>query len=106
MLAERTRHVQLIALEVKDAALYSRYREGMTPILHAHGGAFGYDFIVSQVLKAEVPAAVNRVFTLLFPDAATAERFFANAEYRAVRAQYFEPAVGQITRIAAFDQPL
>jgi uncharacterized protein (DUF1330 family) len=106
MAAERTRHVRIVGLHVKDDALYVRYREGMTPILQRYGGAFGYDFAVSQVLKSETPAFMNRVFTLLFPDAAALDRFFADPEYRAVRAEFFEPAVGAITQIASFDQPV
>ena len=37
---------------VTDEAGYQRYRDGMMPILHAHGGAFGYDLRVSQVLRS------------------------------------------------------
>ena len=49
--AEAARHVMLVGLEVTDDASSARYRSGMTPILASYGGAFGYDFVVAQVLR-------------------------------------------------------
>jgi len=45
------------------------------------------------------------VFTITFPDRATAERFFADPSYLEVRRTWFEPAVAAYTRIASFDEP-
>lgn len=104
MAADTTRHVMLVGLEVKNEALYHRYRERMTPILHSYGGAFGYDFVVGKVLKSETNARINRVFTMIFPEKSMADRFFNDPAYRAVRAELFEPAVESITIIAAFDE--
>src|SRR5690242_11847179 len=73
MAADRTRHVRLFGLDVKDEFGYRRYREGMTPILKSYGGSFGYDFVVSQVLKSETAAPINRVFTVVFSDAGAAD---------------------------------
>lgn len=92
--AEGRTHVLLMGLEVTDEASYAGYRARMTPILSSYGGAFGHDFVVARVLKGD--ARINRVFTLLFPDRATRERFFADARYRAARAELFEPAVGAV----------
>jgi uncharacterized protein (DUF1330 family) len=103
MAAER-RHVMWVGLEVKDQALYRRYREDMTPILQRYGGGFGYDFIVAETLKSEGQAPINRVFTIWFPDREAASRFFADPAYKKVRARSFEPAVGAITQIASFDE--
>ncbi|WP_437314034.1 DUF1330 domain-containing protein [Sorangium sp. So ce385] len=89
--AEGREHVLLMGLEVTDEAAYASYRARMTPILSSYGGAFGHDFVVARVLKGD--ARINRVFTLVFPDRATRERFFADAQYRAVRAELFEKAV-------------
>ncbi|CAN91147.1 hypothetical protein predicted by Glimmer/Critica [Sorangium cellulosum So ce56] len=89
--AEGRQHVLLVGLQVTDEASYARYRAGMMPILLSHGGAFGHDFVVARVLKGD--ERINRVFTLLFPDRAARERFFADPQYRAVRAELFEPAV-------------
>jgi uncharacterized protein (DUF1330 family) len=102
--AEKRRHVKLIGLHVRDADLYRRYREGMTPLLHALGGAFGYDFVVAEVLKSETKAAINRVFTMTFPDQDVADRFFSDPEYLVVRKKFFEPAVGDVTSIGAYDE--
>lgn len=95
---------RLIGLFVTDEASYQQYRDGMTPILHSYGGDFGYDLRVSEVLKSESGGKINRVFTIYFPDEATSEKFFADENYKAVRKQYFEPAVSDITRIAAYTQ--
>ncbi|WP_437532788.1 DUF1330 domain-containing protein [Sorangium sp. So ce726] len=92
--AEGPQHVLLVGLQVTDEASYARYRAGMTPILSSYGGAFGHDFVVSRVLKGD--ERINRVFTLLFPDRAARERFFADPQYCAVRAELFEPAVAAV----------
>ena len=101
---KRLRHVLLLGLEVSDEPLYQRYREKMTPILQRYGGSFGYDFVVSRVLKSEAETPMNRVFTIAFPDRKSADRFFEDPEYRSVRATFFEPAVRSLTKIAAFDE--
>lgn len=104
MAADPIRHVRIFGLDVKDEAVYRRYREGMTPVLHRHGGAFGYDLLVSQVLKSETEAPINRVFTMVFPEKSVADRFFDDPAYRAVRAELFEAAVGAVTAIASYDE--
>ena len=96
-------HVRIHGLQVDDPALYRRYRDGMTPILHRFGGAFGYDFGVAEVLKAETDQPMNRVFTIRFPDRGTADRFFADPDYLSVRTALFGRAVSHVTVIASFD---
>ena len=100
--AER-RHVIVVGLEVTDDATYACYRAGMTPILQEYGGAFEYDFVVAKVLKSPSNDRINRVFTISFPDRATRERFFADARYTAVRAEFFDPAVASRVSMAEFD---
>jgi uncharacterized protein (DUF1330 family) len=100
-----TRYVRLVGLDVKDDAGYRLYRAGMTPILHSYGGDFGYDLVVSAVLRSETEAPMNRVFTIHFPDKTTADRFFSDPAYLAVRAQFFTPSVGAVTTLSAFDEP-
>jgi uncharacterized protein (DUF1330 family) len=104
MAAEPTRHVLVFGVEVRDEPGYRRYRDGMAPILEGHGGAFGYDFVVSRVLKSETEAPINRVFTMIFPERSAAERFFADPAYRAVRAELFDTSVGAVTKIGAYDE--
>jgi len=101
MPAERGSYVILMGLEVTDDASYARYRVGMTPILESHGGSFGCDFVVAKVLKGP-SERLNRVFTMSFPDRGARERFFADPRYRAVRAEYFEPAVARAIVLAEF----
>ncbi len=71
----------------------------MAPILARHGGAFGCDFVVARVLKGP-NTRINRVFTLTFPSSANRDRFFADEEYRSVRARWFEAAVGAVEVLA------
>jgi uncharacterized protein (DUF1330 family) len=97
--ADGDRHVTLFGLEVTDDAGYAQYRNAMAPILARHGGAFGCDFVVAQVLKGPNPR-INRVFTLTFPSRAHRDRFFADQEYRAVRARWFAPSVGAVEVLA------
>ena len=43
---------RLVGLQVIDEAGYQAYRDAMTPLLHACGGSFGYDFRIAEVLKS------------------------------------------------------
>lgn len=104
MAAETTRHVLIFGVEVRDEPGYRRYRASMTPLLEGHGGAFGYDFVVSQVLKSETEAPINRVFTMVFPARSAAERFFSDPAYQAVRAELFDSSVGAVTKIGSYDE--
>jgi uncharacterized protein (DUF1330 family) len=103
-MAAEHRYVMLIGLEVKDDALYRRYREEMTPILHRYGGGFGYDFVIAKTLKSEGDGPINRVFTIYFPDREVSARFFGDAAYQQIRGASFEPAVGAVTTLATFDE--
>lgn len=94
------RFTRLLGLMVDDAARYAEYRAGMTPILHAHGGAFGLDLEVSRVLKSPAEGPINRVFSIGFPSREAYARFFADPAYLAVRAQHFEPAVSRVFILA------
>jgi uncharacterized protein (DUF1330 family) len=104
MAAEARRRVLWFGLSIRDHALYRRYREAMAPILARHGGAFGYDFTIGEVLKSEVAAPIDRVFSMLFPSRAAAEGFFADPAYRAVRAELFDPAVESVSPLGAYDE--
>jgi hypothetical protein len=76
-----------------------RYREAMLAILRRHGGAFDYDLLVSQVLKSEVETAIDRIFSMIFPDANAHQRFFADPASREVRRTWFDASVGSVTRL-------
>lgn len=95
----------LMALNVIDAELYAKYRAAMTPLLEAHGGRFGLDLWVAEVLRAPADQKpFNRMFTIIFPTPERREAFFSNPEYLAIRKSLFEPSVaattnlGQLTR--------
>jgi uncharacterized protein (DUF1330 family) len=93
----------LVGLNVTDDEAYSTYREGMTPILEIHGGSFGYDFKVAEVLRSESEVPINRVFTIRFPDEPTMSTFFSNAEYLEVKATHFNRSVGDTVIIATYE---
>jgi uncharacterized protein (DUF1330 family) len=102
--AEPREHTILVGLQISDQEGYRRYRAAMTPILERYGGAFGYDFVVSEVLRSKVEAPMNRVFTLVFPDRDARTAFFADPQYAEVRATHFVPAVASATIIAEYEQ--
>jgi uncharacterized protein (DUF1330 family) len=105
-MAAEQRHVLIYGLNVIDDEQYARYRAAMAPLLREHGGAFGYDFVVGAVLRSETSEPINRVFSMLFRDQASATRFFADPAYLEVRAQLFTSAVTAVTKIAGFDELL
>ena len=51
----------LVGLQVANEELYREYRKAMLPILKEHGGDFGYDFMVSDVLINQSGNPINRV---------------------------------------------
>ncbi len=95
----------LMALNVVDADRYAKYRAAMTPLLEAHGGSFGLDLWVAEVLRAPIPAPFNRLFTICFPSTERREAFFSNPEYLAIRKSLFEPSVSATTNLGQLARP-
>ena len=95
---------RIVGLNVIDEAGYQRYREGMEPLLANYGGAFGYDFRVSEVLRSRTDAPINRVFTLEFPSRQDMEAFFADPAYVAVQQAHFHDAVSDRTLISLHEK--
>jgi uncharacterized protein (DUF1330 family) len=96
-------HENLVGLHVTDEGSYQRYRDHMTPILSRFGGSFRYDFRIAETLRSATAAPITRLFVISFPDATAKAGFFADPEYLAVRARYFEPAVAAVTILAEYD---
>lgn len=94
-------HEILVGLQVIDNAQYQQYREAMRPILISYGGRFIYDFNVSDVLKPD-NSAINRVFTINFPNLQSMDLFFADPKYVSVKQRYFEESVGEMNIIASY----
>ena len=94
----------LVRLHVVDEVAYQSYRNEMTPILESYGGGFGYDFIVSKVLKSTTKAPINLVFTISFPDQDSKDSFFSNEEYIKIRQRHFEKSVTDTTIIATYEK--
>lgn len=92
----------LIGMHVGNEELYGKYRAAMLPILKQHGGDFGYDFRVSDALINPSGHAINRVFTIQFPDQDTADKVFADSEYVVAKAKFFDRAVVDWTTIAEY----
>jgi uncharacterized protein (DUF1330 family) len=104
MPAEPRAFTQLFGVQVDDRRRYAEYRARMTPLLQAHGGAFGLDLDVDRVHGAPQGAAMNRVFTIVFSSRAASSAFFADENYRAIRAEWFEPAVSQVSTLAEWSE--
>ena len=94
----------LVGLQVTNRESYDEYRRRMTPILEAHGGGFRYDFELSKVLKNESGNPMNRLFAIFFEDRIQMKAFFEDAEYVAIREEFFVPAVECVTVISEYDR--
>lgn len=93
----------LVGLNVINDEAYQSYRDEMSPILESYGGGFGYDFKVSEVLKSETKAPINRVFTIYFSDEDSMNAFFSNDEYLQIKQRHFERSVTDTTIIATYE---
>ena len=91
----------LVGLEVIDDASYNKYRKAMTPLLNQQGGGFNYDFKVTELMKSQVDANINRVFTIYFKDEESMNDFFNNSLYLKIKKEHFEKAVKSTTIIAS-----
>ncbi len=94
----------LVGLNVTDDNFYQNYRNEMTPILKEFGGGFGYDFKVSEVLKTQTKAKINRVFTIFFPNEESMNKFFSNEDYLKIKQKHFEGSVSDTTIIATYER--
>jgi len=94
---------RLVGLFVTDDLLYQKYREHMLPLLQSHGGEFGYDFRVSEVLKSKTNKPINRIFTIYFTDENAMNTFFSDTEYLKIRKKYFDPSVSTSTIISKYE---
>jgi uncharacterized protein (DUF1330 family) len=94
----------LVGLHVDDHETYSRYRAEIKSLLENAGAAFRYDFEVARTLVSSAEHEINRVFVLAFPNAEAKARFFADANYRAIRSRLYENAVRGTTIIAEYSR--
>lgn len=94
-----------VGLLVADHAKYAQYRVEIARLLGAAAAGFRYDFEVARTLKSETGQEINRLFVISFPDRAGKERFFADPEYREIRARLYEKAVQGTTVIAEYECP-
>jgi uncharacterized protein (DUF1330 family) len=92
----------LVGLKIKDPEVYQKYRDAMKPILHSYGGDFGYDFWIKETLKSQSSEAIDRVFTINFPNKETMEKFFSDPEYLKAKKNYFEVSVAATTIISSY----
>ena len=97
---------RIMGIYVSDEDEYQRYRDGMTPILQSFGGAFGFDFKVSEVLKSKTADDINRVFTIEFPSKEIMDNFFADPEYVKVQKRHFNNSVKSKTIISMHEKPI
>ena len=92
----------LVGLNVVVDEAYQSYRDEMAPILKSYGGGFGYDFEISEVLKSQTEAPINRLFTIYFSNEDSMNLFFLNEEYLEIKERNFEKAVTDTTIIATY----
>ncbi|MCG7539486.1 DUF1330 domain-containing protein [Pseudoalteromonas sp. OF7H-1] len=92
----------LVAMEIHNSERYAKYREAMKPILRQYGGGFSNDFHIAETLLTEGQCQANRLFTIYFPDQASMESFFSDAEYVEIKARYFEDSVSGFDILASY----
>ena len=92
----------LVGMNITNDEDYSKYREGITPILTNMGGGFGYDLKVSEVLKTESKDKINRVFTIFFPDEEKMDSFFSDEQYLSIKEEFFLDSVEATTIMAMY----
>lgn len=95
---------RIMGLNVTDDIEYQKYREAMTPILKSFGGAFGFDFRVSEVLLSKSDDPINRVFTIDFPSRQTMEEFFSCPDYVAVQNKHLKHSINSKTIISLHEK--
>ena len=95
---------RIMGLNVIDDDAYAKYRDEMTPILHSYNADFGYDFIVSNVLKSKSTKKINRVFTIDFPSESTMLIFFEDPVYVEVKKKYLDHAIDSKTIISMHEK--
>lgn len=94
---------RVVAMDVRDDAVYAQYRAGMRPILEEYGGGFLHDFTVMDVLKSTVDHPVTRLFVISFPNEGAMSDFFSDERYLAVKEEFFVPSVGEYTELGILD---
>ena len=94
----------MVGLTVTDDSIYQQYRSAMAPLLTAHGGGFRYDFTVAKVLRSASDHPINRIFAIYFASKAQMEAFFANADYQAIKARFFQASVSGTTVFGAYER--
>jgi len=95
---------RIMGLDVVDDELYRKYREYMTPILNSYGADFGYDFMVSDVLKSKTEGKINRVFTIDFPSRKVMENFFKDSNYLEIKRKFLDCSIGSKTVISIHEK--
>lgn len=94
----------LVGMEVTDPDKYQQYRDHMLPILQRFGGGFRQDFWVAETLKTDAAGPVNRVFCIYFRDQQACKDFFADPEYLQIKQRFYQPAVGHVAQLAAYER--
>lgn len=99
-------YTRVMGICVTNEEEYSNYRKGMLPILQSYGGSFGYDFKVSEVLKAKEAGPINRVFTIEFPSQEVMEKFFSDPSYLVIKKAHLDVSISSRTVIGMFESSL
>ena len=92
----------LVALDVTDHDGYQSYRDAISPLLEQMGGGFRYDFTIDKTLKNWSGHAINRVFTIFFPDEEARDQFFSDEVYLEIKKRLFESSVNGMTIIGEY----
>lgn len=69
-----------VNIQVKDPAAYAEYRQGVSPLIHKHGGEYLARGGAAELLEGDWTP--SRVVLLKFPDMAALKAFLNDPEYQ------------------------
>lgn len=72
-----------VNIEVKDQAAYAEYRNGVTPMIHKHGGEYLARGGAANLIEGDWTP--DRVVLLKFPDMAALQAFLSDPEYQPLK---------------------
>ena len=84
-------------LEIRDPALYGRYREQVGPLVAAFGGRFLVRGGAIEVREGD--PGFKRLVVLEFPSLAEARRFYDSDEYRPVMQLRLDSCVSDVVLV-------
>lgn len=89
-------------LEIRDPALFQKYREQVAPLIKGFGGRYLVRGGELRILEGALP--VKRLIVLEFPSLAEVERFYDSEEYRPVMQLRLDSCVSDVVMVEGYSE--